>query len=323
VACQNYYMRLGFLLVVLAVLPVSAQETPLTVLPYTPSLDTQFMDRSADPCADFYKYACGNWNKLNPIPADQARWDVYAKLTDENQRCLWGILEQAAKPNPPRTTNEQKIGDFFHACMDEGAVNRAGDQPLEAMLTRIANLKSVNDIAAYVAEEHKNGVDRSVLFGFDSNQDFDNSSQVIAFAEVGGLGLPDRDYYIKTDPKSQEIRQKYVQHIQQILQLIGESAPDARADARAVMTIETGLAQASLTRVEKRNPYNLKHKISRDELRQMLPAFDWDTYLDKAGVPEFHDLNVTEPKFFAQLNNELTWMSDATKQRALEKLMPL
>jgi putative endopeptidase len=299
-------MRLAILLAVVALTTVFAQETPLTVLPYTPSLDTQFMDKSADPCTDFYKYACGNWNKLNPIPADQARWNVYSKLANENQRYLWGILEQAAKPSPSRTANEQKIGDFFHACMDEPAVERVGDKPLEPMLARIANLKSVNDIAAYVAEEHKSGIGEGVLFRFSSNQDFDNSSQVIAFAEAGGLGLPDRDYYTKTDAKSQEIRQRYVYHVQRMLQLIGESAPDAQADAQTVMAIETGLAHASLTQVEKRNPYNLKHKMSRDELREMVPEFDFDTYLDNAGVPEFQYLNVSEPKFFAQLNSELS-----------------
>ncbi len=263
------------------------------------------MDTSADPCADFYKYSCGNWNKLNPIPADQARWDVYSKLTNENQRFLWGILEQASRPSPSRTANEQKIGDFFHACMDETAVNAAGAKPLEPLLKKIAALRSVNDIAAYVGEEHVQGIDRGVLFGFRSDQDFDNSSQVIAFTFAGGLGLPDRDYYTKTDAKSQEIRQRYVQHIQRMLQMLGESAPDAQGDAQGIMNIETELAKASLTRVEKRNPYNLKHKVSRADLRQMVPAFDWDTYLDRIGAPEFQQVNVTEPKFFDQVNKQL------------------
>ncbi len=282
-----------------------AQETPLTILPYTPSLDTQFVDKTADPCKDFFKYACGNWNKLNPIPADQARWDVYAKLTNENQRFLWGILEQASHSSASRTANEQKIGDFFHACMDEAAVERAGAKPLEPMLAKIAGLKSPNEIAGYVAEQHREGIDRGVLFGFGSDQDFDNSSQMIAFSVAGGLGLPDRDYYTKTDPKSQETRQRYVEHVARMLEMIGESAPDAQADAQTVMRIETALAQASLTRVEKRNPYNLKHKYSRDELMHMVPAFDWDEYLTRVGVPEFQTVNITEPKFFDQLNKEL------------------
>ena len=283
-----------------------AQETPLTVLPYTPSLDTQFMDKSADPCKDFFKYACGNWNRLNPIPADQATWDVYAKLTNENQRFLWGILEQASHSGASRTANEQKTGDYFHSCMDEATVERAGAKPLEPMLAKIAGLQSLNEIARYVAEEHREGVDRGVLFGFGADQDFDNSSEMIAFSFAGGLGLPDRDYYTKTDAKSQETRQRYVQHVERMLEMIGESAPDAQTDAQAVMRIETALAQASLTRVEKRNPYNLKHKYSRDDLLRLVPAFDWDQYLVRVGVPEFQTVNVTEPKFLDELNKELT-----------------
>ncbi len=283
-----------------------AQEKPLTIFPYTPSLDTQFMDKSADPCIDFYKYACGNWNKLNPIPPDQARWDVYAKLTDENQRFLWGILEQASHSSASRSSNEQKIGDFFHACMDEPSVERIAAQPLDSMLAKIAKLNSINDLAAYIAEEHRNGIDEGLLFGFKSDQDFDNSSQVIAFASAGGLGLPDRDYYTKTDPKSEQTRQHYVQHVQHMLVLIGESATDAQTDARSVMTIETALARASLTRVAKRNPYNLKHKVSREDLAHMVPAFDWDAFLDTIAPPPFEQVNVTEPKFFDEVNKELS-----------------
>ena len=301
-------MRVALAILIGAVISATflqAQETPLTALPYTPVLDTQFMDKTADPCVDFYKYTCGQWNKLNPIPPDQARWNVYSKLTDENQRFLWGILEQAARPETSRTPNEQKIGDYFHACMDEGAIESAGTKPLEPMLSRIAGLKSADDISAYVGEEHRQGVDHGVLFGFDSGQDYDNSSQMMAFAWAGGLGLPDRDYYTKTDAKSQEIRQRYVEHVQRMLELLGESGPDAKADAQTIMKIETALAHASLTRVEKRDPYNLKHKIGTAELRQKYPAFDWDTYLQKTGAPEFQTIDVTEPKFFAELNTEL------------------
>ncbi len=301
-------MRVAIFLLFAAVIParfLAAQETPLTELPYTPVLDTQFMDKATDPCVDFYKYSCGNWNKLNPIPGDQARWDVYSKLTNENQRFLWGILQQAAQPAVSRTPNEQKIGDYFHACMDEGAVESAGIKPIEPMLNRIANLKSPDDIASYVADEHRQGVDRGVLFGFSSDQDYDNSSQMMAFAWAGGLGLPDRDYYTKTDARSQEIRQKYVEHVERMLELLGESGPDAKADAQNVMKIETGLAQASLTRVEKRDPYNLKHKLSTADLRQTYPAFDWDIYFQKIGAPEFQTIDVTEPKFFAQLSTQL------------------
>lgn len=300
-------MRFSFAcLLIASPLLVCAQETPLTTLPYTPSLATEFMDKTADPCTDFYKYACGNWNKLNPIPPDQARWDVYSKLSNENQRYLWGILDQSSKGGTSRTPNEQKIGDFFHACMDESAVERAGDKPIQPRLAEIAKLRSVEDIAAYIGQEHNDGVDATVLLDFGAEQDFDDSSRMIAFARAGGLGLPDRDYYTKTDAKSQEIRQRYVQHVERMLVLLGESAPDAQADAQSVMAIETALAKASLTRVEKRNPYNLKHKMSREELMHAAPAFDWEKYLDTVGAPEFQVVNVTEPKFYDELQKQLT-----------------
>ena len=300
----NLMRRLPLLWLATAALAV-AQDKPLTTLPYTPSLDTKFMDRTADPCTNFYQYACGNWNKMNPIPPDQARWDVYSKLANENQRLLWSILEAAAQPSPSRTPNEQKIGDFFHSCMDEPSIERAGAKPIGPALEQIAKLSSTGDIAAFIAAEHANGFESGMLFGFGSNQDFDNSSQVIAFAGAGGLGLPDRDYYTKTDAKSQEIRQHYVAHIRTMLGLIGESAPDAEADAQTVMQIETALAQASLTRVQMRDPYNLKHKVTREQLSQMVPQFDWDKYFAGVRAPQFQILNITQPKFYDQMNQQL------------------
>ena len=281
------------------------QEMPLTSLPYTPVLDTRFMDRSVDPCSDFFKYACGNWSKLNPIPPDQARWEVYSKVSEENTRFLWGILEQASNAAASRSANEQKIGDFFHACMDKTAVEQTGLQPLAPSLAKIAALRSKNDLAEYIADQHRNGIDRGVLFGFGSDQDLDNSSQVIAIARAGGLGLPDRDYYTKTDANSREIRQKYLEHVQRMLQMLGESAPDAAADSKQIMAIETALANASLTRVERRDPYKLKHKMPRAGLRRMMPAFDWDIYLSRLAPPKFNEVNVTQPKFFDELNRQL------------------
>ena len=288
-----------------AVCCLTAQETPLSSLPYTPSLEPKFMDKTADPCADFYRYACGNWNKLNPIPPDQSSWSVYGKMADDNARFLWGILEQASKGGAQRNSNEQKIGDLFRACMDESAVEGAGMQPIEPALAQIADMKSTEDIAAYIGARHRTGVDRGVLFGFGSDEDYDNASQMMAFASAGGLGLPDRDYYTNTDTKSQEIRQRYSGHVAKMLVLLGESTPHAQADAQAVMAIETELAKASLTRVEKRNPYNLKHKVSRDDLLRTTPAFDWDVYFQRVAAPVFQTINVTEPKFFEALNGAL------------------
>ena len=226
-------------------LPCALAQQPLTSLPYTPSLDLHAMDRSAQPCENFYIYACGTWIKDNPIPADQPRWDVYSKLTYENQLFLWGLLQQAGNASAARTPNEQKIGDLFHACMDESAVEKAGAAPLAAALHQIAALNSLNDLPSFLAQQHLTLYASSMFFDFGSSQDYADSSSIIASADAGGLGLPDRDYYTKTDAKSEETRQKYVAHVAQMLQLLGDSRDAASAGAKAVMRIETALANAS------------------------------------------------------------------------------
>ena len=237
----------------------SSIDTPLTALPYSPSLDLSSMDRSVDPCMEFSRYSCGGWIKKNPIPPDQSRWDVYAKLEEDNRRFLWGILEEASKPAANRSLVETEIGDYFHACMDEAAVEKAGAAPLKPGLDEIAALKSLADLPAFLARHHL--ANDNMMFGFGSNQDFADSTRVIAFAAAGGLGLPDRDYYLKTDAKSQEIRQKYLEHVAKVFELIGERPQQAKAGARTVMAIETALAKASLTRVEQRTRFLLPTTI--------------------------------------------------------------
>jgi endothelin-converting enzyme/putative endopeptidase len=173
---------------------LAAQDGPLASLHYTPSLDPAFLDRSVNPCVDFYKFACGNWIKLNPIPADQASWDVYGKLETDNLRYLWGLLQEAAKPLPTRTPNQQKIGDFFAACMDEASIERAGAAPLRPQFDEIASLDRLSNLPALLARFHLAATGESgPLFGFTSSQDYADSSREIAFAMAGGLGLPDRD----------------------------------------------------------------------------------------------------------------------------------
>ncbi|HKB79206.1 MAG TPA: M13 family metallopeptidase N-terminal domain-containing protein, partial [Thermoanaerobaculia bacterium] len=280
-------------------------EHPLTALPYTPSLDLASMDRTADPCADFYQYVCGGWMKNNPIPPDQASWSVYGKLAEENGEFLWGILEDAAKPTPARTAVQQKIGDYFEACMDEAGIESRGAAPLQPLLHEIASLKSKSDLAHFLATEHPRTYGSGFLFGFGSDQDFGDATQVIAFAHAGGLGLPDRDYYTKIDAKSKEIRDKYVQHVANMLGLIGETKAKASADAATVLRIETALAKASLTRVERRDPYNLYHKMTPAQLAKLTPSFDWPRYLTDSGLAKIASVNVTEPKFFQALDHEI------------------
>jgi endothelin-converting enzyme/putative endopeptidase len=284
--------------------PVAKPERPLTQLPYTPSLDIPSMDRSADPCVDFYQYSCGGWMKNNPIPPDQASWSVYGKLADENMRFLWGVLEEDAKPSPDRSAVQQKIGDYFEACMDVTAAEALGAKPLEPLLHDIDRLASKHDLAKYLAAEHPR-IYGSTVFGFGSTQDYGDATQVIAEATAGGLGLPDRDYYTKTDAKSKEIREKYVKHVAAMLELAGESKAQAAKDAHTVMRIETTLAKSSLTRVERRNPYNLYHKMSVAELAKITPSFHWKEYLTDSGIGSVKTLNVTQPKFFKTLESEL------------------
>ncbi|MGZ6126453.1 MAG: M13 family metallopeptidase, partial [Myxococcales bacterium] len=278
-------------------------ERPLHELPYTPSLDPAALDRSADPCVDFYQFTCGGWMKSNPIPGDQPRWSVYGKLDDENQQFLWGILEEAGKGGAARTPVQQKIGDYFAACMDEPAVETLGISPLKPELARIAALRTTADIAEVLPALHLASTDRGLMFGFGSDQDFGDATKVIAFVTAGGLGLPDRDYYLKDDAKSKEIREKYVEHVREMLALIGEPAPDP--GARTVLRIETALAGASLTRVEQRDPYKLYHRMSRARLQALTPSFSWERYLSGLGLDKLDTFNVSEPKFLQALEAQL------------------
>ncbi len=282
-----------------------AQDRPLESFPYTPSLDLAFLDRSADPCVDFSKFACGNWLKLNPIPADQSSWEVYAKLAQDNQRYLWGILEEASKERAGRSVNEQKIGDYFQSCMAEPNVDRLGAEPLKADLEAISKLQKTADISRLLGKFHLASAGPNPIFGFGSNQDFADASRVIAFATASGLGLPDRDYYTKTDEKSKEIRVKYVEHIARTLTLLGDGREIAKSEAQTVMAIEMALAEASLTRVEQRDPHNLFHKLTADQLAKLTPSFNWIEYWEASGISPQTVVNVTEPKFFSKVEDLL------------------
>ena len=274
-------------------------------LPYSPSLDVTSMDRSLDPCENFYEYSCGGWQKKNPIPPDQTSWSVYGKLYQDNLKFLRGILEDASRAKQ-RDAATQKIGDYYAACMDEGAVNRRGIQAIKPELDAIARLKSVHDLAPLVARLQLEASPAATMFGASSIQDPDNSEQQIAGINQGGLGLPDRDYYTKEDAKSKETRDRYLQHVQKVFELLGDSTVTAQAEAQDVMRIETGLAQASLTRVERRDPYKRKNKMKIAELETLAPDFDWAAFFKAENAPSFEILNVTAPPFFKALNAELT-----------------
>ncbi len=292
---------------VLAMTSISfAQPTqaPEPVLPYSPSLDVGSMDKSIDPCVDFYQYSCGGWQKKNPIPPDQVAWGVYGKLYQDNLQFLRGILEQAGTAKGQRDTVTQEIGDFYSACMDEAAVEKAGLNPLRPELTQIAQLKSARDLAALVARLQLD-LGGSILFQSGSLQDPDNSEQQIAGMTQGGIGLPDRDYYTKDDAKSKEIRDRYLEHAQKIFELLGDKQEIAKQNAATVLRIETALATASMTRVERRDPYKRKNKIKLSELEQMVPSFDWPVYFRALKTPQFEIVNVAPPAFFQELEARL------------------
>ena len=284
----------------------NAADEPYEALPYTPSLDVSAMDRTADPCEDLYTFACGGWKRNNPIPPDQNRWSVYSKLSVDNQRYLWGILEDAAKPADGRTPTQQKIGDYFAACMNEEAIERAGLGPIEPDLEKIAALADRQALAKLLGELHLRASDAGMFFGSGVQQDARDASKVIAAVGAGGLGLPDRDYYTKTDAKSVETRARYVEHIAKMFQLLGDPVEVASANAATVMRIETALAKASLTQVELRDPYKTYNRNTLASLSEMASGFDWPTYFKTVGLNPGPWLNVTEPAFFKELDARLT-----------------
>jgi putative endopeptidase len=297
------------LLVLSLALPVFAQKPS-----HEPVLDLSAMDRSIDPCLDFYTYACGTWIKTHPIPPDQSSWSIYGKLEDDTRAQLRTILESAARGEISPGVSpavSQKIGDYFASCIDEAAIEKLGVQPLLPELARVAALSSKQDLASYIASAQFPPAlyGSGKLFSFRSDQDFKNSSQVIAEVDQGGLGLPDRDYYFKDDPKSEELRKQYVAHVARMFELVGDKPSDAVAEAATVLRIETALAQAQMTRVERRDPTALYHKMSVDDLEKLAPAFDWNMFFTKIGMESLRSpqasLNVITPDYFRTMTAEI------------------
>ena len=272
-------------------------------------IDPGAMDRSVDPCVDFYRYSCGGWIAANPIPPDQSSWSVYSKLQEQNRTILRQILENAANAGPGRSPNEQKIGDFYASCMDENAINKAGIAPLREDLNRIANLKSKADLADLLAHFHPEDIGiyfgSSALFSFGSDQDAKNSTETIAEVDQGGLGLPDRDYYLKQDAHSEQLRRDYMAHVSRMFQLMGDRPEVAATEAQTVMRMETALANGSMDRVDRRDPNRVYHRMTRAELAALTPAFDWNRYFSQLGLDQVQSLNVAAPDFMKALQTLL------------------
>jgi endothelin-converting enzyme/putative endopeptidase len=262
--------------------------------------DPSLVDKTVDPCENFYRYSCNGWFKRNPLPADQAAYGRFTELYELNRLHLRQILEVAAEPTAARGPNGQKIGDEYASCMDTATVNKLGLAPLQPELDRIAALKSAAQLPALLAHLHAIGV--NAFFGMGSSQDYADSSSVISFYIAGGLGLPERDYYTRTDAKSVEQRQQYAAHVRRIFTLAGEPEAQAARDAETVLAIETRLAKASLTITEQRDPQNLNHPTDVAAFSTELTHFSLADYVAAAHAPAAGKANDTEPKFFAEFN---------------------
>jgi putative endopeptidase len=297
-------------------LGAESAETPFRTLPYTPSLDVSAMDRSVNPCEDLYTYACGHWSKNNPLPADQSSWSVYGKMGDDNRRYLWGVLSDLST-GATRTPSQQKIGDFFAACMDEAAIEKAGRSPIEPYLNQVQQLTSKAQLGALLGEFHQTIGGGDMFFGSGIEPDARDASKVIVGLYAGGLGLPDRDYYTKTDAKSKATRERYLQYIEQLFGLLGESAQQAHSDAQIVLSTETRLARSSLTAVERRDPYKVYHRFTLGELQKLAPNLTWTEYYSHFQAQPGEWLDVSEPKFVTELNTLLGTESLANLQTYL------
>jgi putative endopeptidase len=266
--------------------------------------DTANLDKSCKPCDDFYRFAMGGWMKANPIPPEYSTWGSFTVLLDKNQQNLRGILEAATKANAPAGSNERKIGDFYASCMDTAAIDAADVKPIEEEMLRIAQMKGAVDLQAEIAHLQSIGVD--AMFRFGSRQDAKDSTQVIATVVQGGLGLPDRDYYTRDDEKSKKLRDDYAKHVAKMFELAGDAADKLAAEAATVLTIETKLAQASMSNVDRRDPNKTYHRMKLVELQTLTPEFSWEKYFAATGHAQFTETNVGQPDFFKTLDAQLT-----------------
>ncbi len=263
-------------------------------------LDLSQLDRSADPCMDFYQFACGGWRAKNPLPADKARYNRYEEMAELNLTKLRLLLDAAAQPGGKHGAVEQQVGDYYAACMDESEVERRKAKPLAAYFSRIASLQDKRAMLTLAAQLEDDGL--PMMFTFGSAPDLHNSSMDIAALDQGGLSLPDRDYYLKTDAQSAEQREEYKRHVGKMFSFAGVSESASKSDAEVVLKLETELARGSMDRTARRSPENLDHKMSLAEFNALTPNLYFTDFAKAATAPGFDSLNVATPGFFRALN---------------------
>jgi predicted metalloendopeptidase len=283
-----------------ALLACGAAMAQTPAMPPAPvSFDRSAMDTKADPCQDFYQYACGGWRSSHPIPADKSRYGRFDELREYNLNVLNAIMVDAARPGA-HTALEKKVGNFYAACMDEKAAESKGIQPVQHWLDDISGISDRKQILDVVANMQAHGL--RPIFMFAALPDMHNSTVNIAYVDQGGLTLADRDYYLKQDAKMVEVRAKYVEHVQKMLVLAGETSDQAAADAKTILALETKIAEASMDRVARRDPKNRDHKMTIAELQKQAPEIDFPRYFKLAGATPFDSLNVGNPEFFQKLS---------------------
>jgi putative endopeptidase len=293
--------RLLLVFLLLAALATFAQ-TDSTTKP-APGFSIDNIDKTLDPCLDFYQYACGNWLKKAEIPADQSAWVSFVELDERNLVTLREILEKASANDSGRSPIDQKVGDFYSSCMDEKTVDAKGLDSLKPELDRISTVSDKATLIDAVARVHLAGP--NPLFNFYSNSDLHNADQVIAYIDQGGLSLPDRDYYIKDDARMTEMRKHLVEEVTQMFILAGQSPTQAAESAQTVLRIETALAKDSMDRTLRRDPKTRDHKMTREAAVALASNFYLDRYFAATGAPSFSELNVSNPEFFKQVNGVL------------------
>ena len=300
-------MRCFRLVPVLALLSILGFSQSSTTAKFGPGFNIDTIDKSVDPCVDFYEFACGNWLKAAEIPPDQSQWVSFVELHERNMDIMRGILEKAGAGGTGRSAIDQKIGDMYGSCMDESAVNGKGIAVLKPELDRIDAVKDKQALIDEIARIHMMG--SSPLFNFYSQSDLHNADQVIAYIDQGGLTAPDRDYYLKDDEKTKAVRQHFVEYMTEVFNQVakdeGTAAGNASQNADTVLRIETALAKAEMDRTSRRDPKNRDHKMSREEAASIASNFYLDRYFHDVNAPNFTQLNVGNPEFFKQINSVL------------------